>query len=91
MLLIPAVVDSWLEVVHWGNEEISHSPEQLYTYYCAANMDYLLINIDNVASSESLLSNLVVLSEQGFLQNEIEQGNHYLLQFTSEGGKRICG
>ena len=85
MLLIPAVVDSWLDVVHWGNEEISHSPEQLYAYYCVADMDYLLINIDYVTSSESALSNLRALAERGFLQIEIAQGNHYLLQFTPEG------
>lgn len=87
ILSIPAAADSWIDLMNWGNRSIADSAEQLYAYYCAADMEYLLVDMDYVNSTESAFSNLSALAEQGFLQIEIAQGNHCLLKFTPAGGQ----
>lgn len=82
ILFIDAIAESWIDIEHWGNNSIAQSAEALYSYFCAAEMDYLLVNMDYAQGDALISANLQGLADMGCLELVQTQGNHCLLRFA---------
>lgn len=81
---IPAVSESWPELIVWGNRSVTNTPEALYEYYDVCDMEFLLVEAEYAAENELVQTNLLGLAEEGYLSIYMQQGDYYLLSFTEE-------
>ena len=86
LLDIPAVSDSWLDLVYWGNSSLAKSPEELCRYYSTADMKFLLVQGSYLANESLARTHLLWMAEEGHLSITKTQGEFGLLAFHAEKG-----
>jgi hypothetical protein len=87
LLSIPAIAESWIDLSYWGNRELSTSAQGLYDYYNAVNMDYVILErlcVENPQAAD-MVSNLLTLSQDGYLHINMDEGRYMLLRFDASG------
>ena len=90
---IPAVSDSWTELIVWGNTEIIETSQSLREYYQAAKMDFLLLDILYFRGIPEVQNHLCALANEGYLSIHMQQNNYFLLKFHAEPqstDQRLC-
>lgn len=84
LLDIPAVSDSWLDLVYWGNGKLAESPEELCRYFATADMKFLLVQRSYLTNETLARNHLMWMAEEGYLSIDKTQGEFCLLSFHAE-------
>ena len=80
ILTLPAIADSWEDLVEWGTADLGRTPEGFSAYCSAAGITHLLIEEDYLAENAQALSVLRSLASGGWMQTVMRENGFWLVR-----------